>query len=378
MKRTLLAALAAALTLLAAACGGTAVPAAPPSTPASPAASAPAKPSGTGGSTATSAAAKPAASGLETVKFGSLTPSASDAGWLIANAKGYFAEQHIVLETTRFSNGSELVPPLGTNQLDVGGGAPNAGLFNAVARDVPLLITADKGSTPPGYGFQAFVVRKDLVDSGKFKSPADLKGMKVTLPQRGQSGEVSLVEILKRGGLTLADVDVTVLPFPEQAAAYANKNIDAGTYIEPFITDSVSKGLVSVWQRGDEYASNQQVAVIQYAPGFAKKTDLATRFMVAYLKGVRLYNDAFAKKDPVARSEVVDILARDTTLKDKSLYDKMGLPGLNPNGMVNVADLKRQQDYYLAAGQQKNAADLDKVVDGSYVAAALKQIGEYK
>ncbi len=324
------------------------------------------------------AAAKPSLSNaLETVRFGSLTPSASDAGWLIARAKGYLAEQHITIDVTRFSNGSELVPPLGTNQLDVGGGAPNAGLFNAVARDVQLFIVADKGSTPPGYGFQAFVVRKDLVDGGKFKSPADLKGMKVALPQRGQSGEVSLVEILKQGGLTLADVDLTVLPFVDHAAAYANKNIDAGTYIEPFITDSVAKGLVSVWQRGDQYAPNQQVAAVQYAPAFAKKTDLASRFMLAYLKGVRLYNDAFAKKEPAARTEVIDILARETTLKEKSLYDKMGLPGLNPNGTVNVADLKHQQEYYLGAGLQKNTADIDKLVDNSFAAAAVKQLGVY-
>ncbi|HLG70172.1 MAG TPA: ABC transporter substrate-binding protein [Chloroflexota bacterium] len=330
---------------------------------------------------ASAASAKPAASGstnLETVRFGSLTPSASDAGWLIADKKGYFAEQGIRIEVTRFSNGSELVPPLATNQLDVGGGAPNAGLFNAMSRDVQLFIVADKGSTPPGYGFQGFVVRKDLVDSGKFKSPADLKGWKIATPQRGQSGEVSMSEILKQGGLTVNDVDLTVLPFPDHAAAYANNNIDAGSYIEPYITDGVAKGLISIYKRADEYAPNQQVAVIQYAPGFARKTDLATRFMVAYLKGVRTYNDAFAKKIPAVRQEVIDLLAQQTTLKDKSLYDKMGVPGLNPNGAVNVADLKHQQDYYLAAGLQKNAADIDKLVDPSFVQAAHKQLGEYK
>src|SRR5690348_16650390 len=133
------------LTLLLAACGAAAAPA-----PASVAPSA-APPS------ASAASAKPAASGnLETVRFGSLTPSASDAGWLIADKKGYFAEQGIRIEVTRFSNGSELVPPLATNQLDVGGGAPNAGLFNAMNRDVQLFIVADKGSTPPGNGFQGF------------------------------------------------------------------------------------------------------------------------------------------------------------------------------------------------------------------------------
>src|SRR5436309_8313327 len=167
MARMLRTILLVVFTLILAACGGTAAPAS------SAAASAGAKPNA-------SAAGKPAASrALETVRFGSLTPSASDSGWLIARAKGFLAEQGIQLEVTRFSNGSELVPPLGTNQLDVGGGAPNAGLFNAVAREVQLFIVADKGSTPPGYGFQAFVIRKDLIDSGRVKTIADLKGMKI-------------------------------------------------------------------------------------------------------------------------------------------------------------------------------------------------------
>jgi NitT/TauT family transport system substrate-binding protein len=361
MKRLSLAAVAAVLALLTA-CGGTATPAA--STLTSAAASAAAR-----------ASAGPA---LETVRFGSLTPTASDAGWLIANAKGYFAEQGIKLEITRFSNGSEMVPPLGTNQLDVGGGAPNAGLFNAVARDVEMAIVADKGSTPPGWGFQGFVVRKDLVDSGKFKSPADLKGMRIAQPQRGQSGELGVVEILRRGGLTLADVDAITMPFVDMMVAYSNKNVDASSFIEPYITDGVAKGLVSVYERADVYAPNQQVAVIQYAPGFYRKTELATRFMVAYLKGVRYYNDAFAKKDQAARAEVIDILARETTLKDKALYDKVVMPGLNPDGTVNLEDLKRQQAYHLSAGLQKNQADLDRVVDERFAAAAVRQLGPYK
>lgn len=369
MRSLLLASAFVGLGIFATACGS----AAPVSPSVSTAVSAGAAPA-----SAAAPAAKPAASGAqETVRFGSLTPTASDSGWLIADAKGYFAEQGIKIDTTRFSTGSEMVPLLSTDKLDVGGGAPNAGLFNSMARGVESYIVADKGSTPPGYGFQAFVVRRDLVDSGKFKSPADLKGMRVAQPQRGQSGEVSLNDILKSGGLTLADVDAITMPFVDMAAAYANKNIDASTYIEPYITDGVSKGLVSIYQRGDVYAPNQQVAVVQYGPGFAKKTDLASRFMVAYLKGVRYYNDAFAKKDPVARAEVVNILAGNTIMKDKALYDQMGLPGLNPNGAVNLPDLKRQQEYYLSSGLQKDRADLDKVVDNSFVTTALKQLGEY-
>src|SRR6266545_5532067 len=50
--------------------------------------------------------------------------SASDSGLFIALEKGYFAEQGIEVERTRFNTAADMVAPLGTGQLDVGGGAP--------------------------------------------------------------------------------------------------------------------------------------------------------------------------------------------------------------------------------------------------------------
>jgi NitT/TauT family transport system substrate-binding protein len=67
----------------------------------------------------------------------------SDAAFFIAAEKGYFREQGIELEVSRFASAAQMVAPLGAGQLDVGGGAPSAGLLNAMAREVPLKIVAD-------------------------------------------------------------------------------------------------------------------------------------------------------------------------------------------------------------------------------------------
>ena len=95
-----------------------------------------------------------------------------------------------------------------------------------------------------------------------------------------------------------------------------------------------------VLERADVAYPNQQVAVILYSGDFARKQDLATRFMAAYLR-VRDYNDAFTKQDAARRAEVIEILAEYTTIKDRALYEKVVMPGLDPNGKVNVDSLKR-------------------------------------
>ena len=349
-------------------------PASAPAASAKPAASAPASANAAAKPDA-SASAAPAASGLTKVTYGALSFSLSDAGIILAQEKGWFKDQGIDLDLQPFDSGARMVPPLGANQLDAGGGAPSAGLNSAVARDVKVLIVADKGKNAPGRSFTAMIVRKDLVDSGKVKTPADFKGMKIALTSTAIPHEMSLAAILKSGGLTLKDVDALPLAFPDQVKALANKSIDASVTTEPFIQDILAKDVGVVFKRMDEFIPNQQTAVVMFSPKFASNTDLATRWMVAYVKGVRMFNDAFTKKIPAARDEAVDLLVKRTDLKDKAGYDKAVMPGIDPDGKLNVDDLKAQQDFYIAQGEQKDRIDVEKTVDASLTEAAVKTLG---
>lgn len=308
-----------------------------------------------------------------------LVISVSDAGFFIANDKGYFRDQGIQIEIERFDSAARMVAFLGTGQLDVGGGAPGAGLFNAMARDIPVKIVADKGHIAPGHGFEAITVRKDLVEKGLIKSAADFRGKKIALSARDIVPEVDLDAFLRTGGLTINDVTVVTMAFGDMGAALGNGSIDAAQVIEPFVTQIVEKGFGVIWKRNDEVVQHQQVAVVLYAPKFASyNPGLARKFMLAYLRGVRDYNDAFVKKDPVAKKEVVQILTRNTPVKDPALFDKMVMPGLDPQGRVLLDSLAAQQNWFLNKGTQKTKVDLAKAVDNQYVDWALKQLGAGK
>ena len=300
----------------------------------------------------------------------------SDAAFYIANDKGYFKEQAIEFEINRFDSAARMVAPLGTGQLDVGGGAPSAGLLNAIAREVPLKVVADKGNMDPGHGYEAIVVRKGL--SGVTGSAADLKGKTVAISAKDISPEVTLSTFLKTGGLTIKDINLVTMSHADMVTALANGSIDAGLPIEPFVAEAVAKGVATIWKRDDEIAPRQQVAVVLYGPKFVENRDLARRFMLAYIKGARYYNDAFDKKDAAKRKEVVGILVRNTAVKDADLYTKMVMPGIDPNGRVNLESLADQQDYFLAKGSQKTRLELKQVVDMQYAEWAVQKLGPYK
>src|SRR3981081_4786752 len=65
-----------------------------------------------------------------TVRVGTVN-QASDAGLYVALEKGYFAELGLKVELVTFTNAATMIAPLGGGQLDVGGGAVSAGLWNA-------------------------------------------------------------------------------------------------------------------------------------------------------------------------------------------------------------------------------------------------------
>src|SRR5262249_14935508 len=126
---------------------------------------------------AASPAAKPAAAPT-TVQMATLR-AASDAGLFIALERGYFAEQGIDAQFAEIGLGSDIAAMLAAGQIQVGGAAITAGLLNAAARGIETKVVADKGANPRGFSFTALLVRKDLVDSGAYSGPADLKGMKL-------------------------------------------------------------------------------------------------------------------------------------------------------------------------------------------------------
>jgi len=356
------------------------------SAPAAPAASAKPPPAGASGAAAAPAATAPAASaptaaptappGQETVKI-AIPKTLSDAGVSIGLAHGYYQEQGITLDDIYIPTGGEMVSSLATNQIEVGLGAPSAGLFNAIGRGALIKIIGDKGSAQPGFGYVALLVRRDLWDSGQVRSPVDLRGRTIAISGPGVTQQVDVAHVLARAGLTLDDANVTPLPFSDMPQALANGSIDLAYAIEPAVTYMVDQGVAVRWLGADEIDPNEQVSTVLASADFAdKRRDVAQRFMVAYVKGLRDYNDAFRKGQN--KEEVIQILMDWTGLKERSLYDRMAPAGLNVDGCVNRDSIRASYKWWLDNGLVQAPVDLDRVIDMGFCQHAASVLGPYQ
>ncbi len=307
--------------------------------------------------------------------------ASSDVGFFIADKRGYFRNEGLAVSFTSFDSAARMVAPLGAGQLDVGGGSPSAGLYNGIARGIAIKIVADKGSTPAGHGYQPLLVRKDHVDSGRFKTLKDLKGMKIAGSAPGSASTSTLNEMLKKAGLKTSDVDRIFMGFPQHVLALQNKAVDAALTTEPSATKAVQSGAAVRIMGDDEAYPNHQLAVVLYSANFAQeKPDAARRFMRAYLRGVRDYNDVLldGKLAGPGSDEVIAILTEKTAVKDAAIYKAITANGCNPNGKVHEASLKNDLQFFMDEGQIQGKASIEQVVDNSFVEAALKDLGLYQ
>ena len=307
---------------------------------------------------------------------------ASDIGFFLAHKKGYFRAEGLDVSLTTLPNSPQMIGPLGMGQLDVGAGTVAASLYNAVAQNIAIRAVADKGSMRPGYGFSGLLVRKDLVDSGRFKSLRDLKGMKIAVGTFGSANSSAVNEALKRGGLTWNDANMVAITFPEHLAAYANKAIDASMTNEPTASEAVKEGLAVRVAGNDEIYPDQQTAVVIYSEVFARKRpEVALKFMRAYIKAIREYNDAL-KDGRIAgpnADEVISTLTEYTFIKDARLHREITPAAIDPDGRMNLRGLANDLQFFKERKLiQDPAITVERIIDTSFAEEAVKELGPYK
>jgi NitT/TauT family transport system substrate-binding protein len=310
-----------------------------------------------------------------TVKMGWTVGSMSVAGVYIAIERGYFREANITTEFVPVGAMGDLVGPLATGELQLGTGGPSVGLFNAVSRGVKLKIIADQNTAFPGRSFFALMVRKDLFDSGEIKSFADFKGRKLGMSTRRTTLELDLQKGLKAAGLDLKDVTIVTMGWPQVNAAFGGKTLDVGFQIEPLVSVAVKQKLAVRWKGLDEITPNRQNSFVVASEHFVAKPDLARAWTVAYVRGLRDYNDAFVKNKD--REAIIRILQKHA-IKDRETYERMTMPGIHPDGEVNVASIREALDAFKATGEVKPDVDLDTIVDMSFVKHAQEVLGRYE
>jgi len=309
------------------------------------------------------------------VPFGDNT-TLGTAPIFIAYEQGYFKDEGLEVDLLPTPAIPQIIQALAASQVSFATANPDPALFNALDRGLDIRLLTSLVTNKPGDKPAAFLVRKDLIDSGKYKSPKDLKGLDVGVPAAQSEFYADL--FMKKDGLSGADLKFDILTPADILTAFANKSIAAAWNVDPINTNIEKLGLAqTVAVTGDLFPGAVGVT-LAVSPGFAKQQPEATqRFVDAFLRGLRDYYHAFFKKD-IDKKPFVQELIKHTPVKDPALYDQIGFGGVDPNGTLDAKSLATWdvlQDYFVKTGLQPKKVDLSTYLDQSYLDKAVSVLG---
>jgi NitT/TauT family transport system substrate-binding protein len=308
----------------------------------------------------------------DTVRIG-MARSVSNGAELIAIEKGYFREAGIKVEMEDIDTSANTIALLATNRLQIVAGGISAGYFNAIEKDLPIIVIADRVSAPVGHNL---MLRPDLKD--KVTSLAQLKGKVIASNGVGSVSTYEVGKMLETAGLSIADVDVKILPFTQMPVAFANKAIDAGIVIPPFVWQFAEQGLAANFAEPDSLVkpSPMTIAVIMVNTDWAKKNVAVLRnYYTAYMRGLRDYCDAYHGA-PV-KDAIIAALIRHGSERRPELLHKYPWPARSPDGRINTASMLDMQEWYIKNGYAHARFPAERLVDTSYADDAVQKLGPY-
>jgi len=321
------------------------------------------------------------ASPVVDLKVGTI-PTTGAAGFYVAQHRGYFKDVGLNVELVNLSNAAEQAAALAIGSLHAGFCAANVGCYNALARGADMQIVAEgqsAGRTEKSRGSNALVARKDLWDARTVRSARDLVGRTIyMIPGPGAGHHAALARWLRGQGVDPSGVEWGAMAsFPDELLAMQHGAIEVGMQTEPLLSAGLARGVHQSIATIEEIDPAFQNVYVMYWTGIDRLGPMAgERLMVAYLRGLRDYDNAF--EYGVDQDAIVDILTQETTVKDPAVYRQIKYGYVDPDGVPRRATIEAYPELFRELGLLPGPIDLSQAFNDKYRQFAVQYLGEYQ
>ena len=284
---------------------------------------------------------------------------------------GYFKEAGIDIDISFMNSAANVVALLAKNDLSVIEGGISVGYFNGLEQNLPMIIAADRVSSPIHH---YLLVRTE--HKGKITKLSDLRGMNVGSNSVAAVTTYELGKMLQTAGMSLKDIELKTLAFPQMGAALRNGALDATLNIPPFGAQIVDQGIGFPIASVDELvkpAPMTRAAAFINTEWAAKNKEQVRNFFVAYMRAVRDYCLAY-HGGPI-RKRIIELALKNGLERTAEAIEKNPWTGRNMSGKVEIPSLMDQQEFYLQLGVLKKVQTPERVFTSEFIDYANAKLG---
>jgi NitT/TauT family transport system substrate-binding protein len=283
--------------------------------------------------------------GATEVTFGYI-PVSIFAPVFVAYEKGYFAAHGLDVTLEVLPGGSDMVLLTATGDMDMAIAGVGPAYWNATSQDLGLEIVAP-GHMEGGPVASPLMISMSACEDGTISTVADLEGKRVAVNAPGAT-ELWLDIALGTAGLSIGDVDLQYMSFPDAVVALDSGALDA----------SIIQGI-------------QPTVLFGSKEWMATNPDAAAGIVAGYLQASRDLTENF--NDPLNLAIIEQYTGVPAQLIAESVK-----PVYSTDGAVNFESLSQLQTFFGERGLLDYDEDLDPttMVNTTYVDNALELIGE--
>lgn len=299
----------------------------------------------------------------EVVNIGFL-PIMIYAPMFLALEKGYYAERGIDARPTPMNSGTDLAVMVSTGDLHIALSGIGPAFWNGIDTGLPLTLIA------PGHEEGNPVATPLMVGANSDITSVDqLAGLRVSVNAPGAT-EYWLDAALQTGGLTIEDVDLQYLGFPDAVAALASNALDAAMIGEPLATRAIQDGTARILSNDFDVAGVQVTALFSNNDWVDGNRETVTNFVAAYLQACRDLTDE--PNDPLNLA----IIAKHTEVPVE-LTAASERPTYQPNGEFKIDNLIALQEFFSARDLMAYEGTIDPttVIRQDVIDAAVESLG---
>lgn len=302
------------------------------------------------------------------VTFG-YVPVSIFAPVFVAYEKGYFAEAGLDVALEVLPGGSDMVLLTSTGDMDMAISGIGPAYWNATDQDLGVQIVA------PGHQEGApvaspLMISRRACEEGTITSVADLAGKRVAVNAPGAT-ELWLDIALETAGLSIEDVELEYLSFPDAVVALESGALDASIIGEPLATQAEQDGFAVRLLPDFPVQEIQPTMIFGNEAWMAENAEAATGIVAGYLRAARDLTENF--NDPLHLAIIEKYTGVPAQLIAASVK-----PVYSTDGTINIDSLAQLQTFFGDRGllDYDGAIDPQSMVNSAYVDAALETIGE--
>ncbi len=304
--------------------------------------------------------------GATEVRFGYI-PVSIFAPIFVAYEKGYFAEYGIDMKLEPLPGGTDMVLLASTGDLDMAVSGVGPAFWNAANQGIGVEVVSP-GHMEGNPVASPLMISKKACEEGTITSVADLAGKRVAVNAPGAT-ELWLDLALETGGLSIEDVDLQYMSFPDAVVALDSSSLDASIIGEPLATQAEQQGLAVRLVSELPVEDIQPTMIFGNTEWMAENPELAAGVVAGYIRASRDLTENF--NDPVNLA----IIQKYTDVPPELIAASVK-PVYSTDGAINVGSLDQLQGFFHERGllEYDEMMDPTSIINPTYVVAALELI----